>query len=53
MERVVIFSKMEWGEFLAGQRKTLTIFQESDLHHEFGDKPEEYIVRVKITEIRD
>jgi len=50
-ERVVIVSKMGWERFLAGHSKTLTIYGERDLHHEFGDDPEPNIVRIKITEL--
>jgi len=50
-ERIVILAKMEWEEFLAGHRKTLTIYKETDLHHVFGDDPEPEIVRVIISQI--
>jgi hypothetical protein len=49
-EVTVILSKQEWEELLLRGRKTLTIFKETDLHFEFGDDPNDYIVRVKMTE---
>jgi|GEM_PF-6395500 len=50
-EVILIVSKLEWEDLLRGRVKTLTFYKENDLHHEFGDKPEEYITQVKITEI--
>jgi len=50
-EKEVILSKKEWEAFLSGQQKTLKFFQETDLHHEFGDNPEKYIVRVTISQV--
>ena len=50
-ELSVILSKREWENVLAGRDRTLRIFQENELHHYFGDKPEDDIVRVNMTEL--
>jgi len=47
--RKVIVSKLEWEKLLNGQLKSLRIFKESDLHYQFGDNPEEHIVRLSIS----
>lgn len=48
----VIISKSAWEALLAGKKvAVLRVFSEGELHHEFGDNPEEFIVRVKITPV--
>lgn len=52
-EVIVIISKRDWQALLenGGSVGMIRVFSEDELHKEFGDKPEEYTVRVKITRI--
>ena len=50
-ERIFIVAKMDWERLLAGHSRTITVFKETDLHHEFGDRPEKHVIRIKITEL--
>lgn len=47
----VIISKKDWQALLKNgdSVEMIRVFSEGELHQEFGDKPEKYIVRVKIT----
>jgi hypothetical protein len=47
----VIISKKEWEGLCTGTQKALTIFEEFELHHQFGDEPEKEVVRVEIRKI--
>jgi len=47
----VIISKIDWESLLAGVTRQINIYRDSDLHHYFGDHPEEHIVKVEIREI--
>jgi hypothetical protein len=42
----IILAKIDWEKFLARRLKERRIFKEEELHHAFGDDPQEYIVRV-------
>lgn len=48
----VIISRRDWGILKSGGKVSLLrIFDESELHHEFGDRPDDFVVRVKISEV--
>lgn len=47
--RIGIVSRNALKQFQGGTSKTLVLFEESDLHHIFGDSPEEFVERVQIT----
>ncbi len=48
----VTISKSAWQALLRGESLAiLRIFSEGELHHEFGDNPEKYTIRVKITPV--
>ena len=49
---VVIVTKTNWNSYLKGHAKSLSTIQESQLHHLFGDYPEEHIVRLRIEEVK-
>lgn len=51
----VTISKHAWQALLRGERvAALRVFSEDELkHHQFGDNPKEFIVRVKITPVAD
>ena len=46
-----IVSKMNWKEVQEGYNDYLYFYNENQLHHAFGDSPEEHIVRVRIEEV--
>ncbi|MFH0873433.1 MAG: hypothetical protein V1846_01185 [Candidatus Komeilibacteria bacterium] len=48
-ELMVVVARREWQRLLDGQTNTVTVLKETDLHRFFGDHPEEYIVRLKVT----
>jgi len=52
-EVTVAIYKSAWQALLKGERvAALRVFSKDDLlHHQFGDKPEEFIIRVKITPV--
>jgi hypothetical protein len=47
----VISSKWNWNAVKQGTMDRLQFFKKDGLHHVFGDKPERFIVRLKIEEI--
>jgi len=47
----VIISKIDWESLLAGVTRQINIYRDSDLHHYFGDHPEEDTIKVEIREI--
>lgn len=52
---VVIISKKDWQALLKNGDSVgmIQVFSENELHEKFGDNPEEFIVRVKITPVAD
>ncbi len=54
-EVTVTISKHAWQALLRGERvAALRVFSADELlHHQFGNNPEEFIVRVKITPVTD
>ena len=52
-EATVIISKKDWRALLKNGDSVglIQVFSEGELHEKFGDKPEKYIVRVKITPV--
>lgn len=44
----IIMSKREWEALNEDRLGSIKIYRETELHHQFGDHPEEEIVRVDI-----
>ncbi len=52
-EATAIISKKDWQTLLKNGSSVgmIQVFSEGELHEKFGDRPEQYIVRVKITPV--
>lgn len=46
-----IVSKMNWEEVQEGRNNYLYFYNENQLHHTFGDNPEEHIIRIRIERV--
>ena len=50
----VLINKSAWRALLAGEDVAiLQVYTRGKLHHEFGDHPEQYVKKVRITPVED
>lgn len=48
----VIVSKRNWVDFLEGRTDKLQAHKTNELHHEFGDNPEDHIIRLIVCKVK-